>query len=80
MKVQILGSGCARCKLLEEHARQAIAEFHIEDAEIEKITAVEDIMRMGVMSTPGLAVDGVVKSSGRVLTKEQIADFLTRAN
>jgi len=80
MKVQILGTGCARCKLLEEHARQAIAEHHIDDAEIEKITAMEDITRMGVMATPGLAIDGVVKSAGRVLTKDQIADFLTRTD
>ncbi|HUX42545.1 MAG TPA: thioredoxin family protein [Rectinemataceae bacterium] len=80
MKVQILGTGCSRCKLLEEHARQAIAEYHIEGAEIENIKDIEAIMRMGVMSTPGLAVDGVVKSTGRVLTKEQIADVLTRTN
>ncbi|MDA8411874.1 MAG: thioredoxin family protein [Treponema sp.] len=80
MKVQILGTGCSRCKLLEEHARQAIAEYHIDDAQIENIKDVEAIMRMGVMSTPGLAVDGVVKSTGRVLTKDQIATFLTRAS
>ena len=80
MKVQILGTGCSRCKLLEEHARQAIAEYHIDGAEIENIKDIEKIMQMGVMSTPGLAVDGVVKSSGRVLTKEQIANFLTRSD
>ena len=80
MKVQILGTGCSRCKLLEEHARQAIAEYHIDDAQIENIKDVEAIMRMGVMSTPGLAVDGVVKSTGRVLTKDQIATLLTRAS
>jgi len=80
MKVQILGTGCSRCKLLEAHARQAIAEYHIDDAEIENIKDIEAIMRMGVMSTPGLAIDGVVKSSGRVLTKEQIANFITRTD
>ena len=80
MKVQILGTGCSRCKLLEEHAREAIAEYQIEGAEIENIKDIESIMRMGVMSTPGLAIDGVVKSAGRVLTKEQIANFLTRTN
>jgi len=77
MKVQILGSGCAKCKLLEDHAREAIAELGIE-AELVKISAIEDIMRMGVMSTPALAVDGVVKSSGRLLTKDQVAALLTK--
>ena len=77
MKVQILGSGCAKCKLLEDHAREAIAELGIE-AELVKISAIEDIMRMGVMSTPALAIDGVVKSSGRLLTKDQVAALLTK--
>lgn len=75
MKVQILGSGCAKCKLLEEHARQAVAELGIQ-AEIEKVTDLETIVEMGVMMTPALAVDGVVKSVGRVLTKEQVASYL----
>jgi len=75
MKVQILGSGCAKCKLLEEHARQAVAELGIQ-AEIEKVTDFEKIVEMGVMMTPALAIDGVVKSVGRVLTKEQVASYL----
>jgi small redox-active disulfide protein 2 len=75
MKVQILGTGCAKCKLLEQHAREAIAESGIE-AEVVKVNAIEDILAMGVMMTPALAIDGVVKSSGRVLTKEQVAAFL----
>ena len=75
MKVQILGSGCAKCKLLEEHARQAVAELGL-DAEIEKVTDFEKIAEMGVMMTPALAIDGAVKSVGRVLTKEQVASYL----
>ena len=77
MKVQVLGKGCAKCKLLEEHAREAVAELGIE-AEFEKVSDVEAIARMGVMTTPALAVDGRVKSSGRVLTKDQIVDFLKK--
>lgn len=75
MKVQILGSGCSKCRLLEQHAREAIAETGIQ-ADVEKVSAIEDILAMGVMMTPALAIDGVVKSTGRVLTKEQVAAFL----
>ena len=75
MKIQILGSGCTKCKLLEQHAREAVAELGIQ-AEIEKVTELETIIEMGVMTTPALAIDGVVKSVGRVLTKEQVASYL----
>lgn len=75
MKVQILGTGCAKCRLLEEHARQAVAAAGVA-ADIEKITSIDDIMEMGVMMTPALAVDGTVKSAGRVLSVDQIAEIL----
>jgi small redox-active disulfide protein 2 len=75
MKVQILGTGCPKCKLLEDHARQAISAAGL-SAEVEKITSVDDIMEMGVMMTPALAVNGTVKSSGRVLSVEQITEIL----
>lgn len=78
MKVQILGSGCAKCKLLEQHAREAVAELAI-DAEIVKVSTMDDILAMGVMMTPALAIDGIVKSSGKVLTKEQAMDILISA-
>lgn len=75
MKVQILGGGCPKCKLLEEHTRQALTSLNM-TAEIEKITSSDDIMEMGVMMTPALAIDGTVKSKGRVLSVEQIAEIL----
>jgi small redox-active disulfide protein 2 len=75
MKVQILGGGCAKCKILEEHAREAVAELG-SGAEVEKVTDMETIVGMGVMSTPALAVDGIVKSAGKVLTKDQVKAFL----
>ena len=78
MKVQILGGGCSKCKVLEAHAREAIAELGIQ-AEVEKVTDIETIMGMGVMTTPALAIDGTVKSSGRVLAKGQVAEFLASA-
>jgi small redox-active disulfide protein 2 len=75
MKVQILGSGCAKCKLLEQHTREAVAELGVQ-AEIEKVMDVDAIVDMGVMMTPALAIDGIVKSVGRVLSKDQVMDFL----
>ncbi|HON88767.1 MAG TPA: thioredoxin family protein [Spirochaetales bacterium] len=79
MKVQILGSGCPKCKLLEQHAREAVAELGIQ-AEIEKVMDTEAIMEMGVMMTPALAIDGEVKSVGKVLTKDQVISYLKGGN
>ena len=75
MKIQILGTGCPKCNQLAENARQA-AEAQGIDCEIEKITDINDIVAFGVMMTPGLAVDGVVKVSGRVPDVEEIKSLL----
>jgi small redox-active disulfide protein 2 len=75
MKIQILGSGCPKCKLLEQHAREAVAELGIQ-ADVEKVTDIDTIMEMGVMMTPALALDSVVKSVGKVLTKDQVISYL----
>jgi small redox-active disulfide protein 2 len=78
MKVQILGTGCPKCKALSANAEAAIKELGL-DAEIEKVEQIKDIMAMGVMMTPALAVDGVVKGSGRVLTVDQVKEILDGA-
>jgi len=75
MKVQILGTGCPKCRQLETNAREALRSAGLE-ASVEKVTDVDAIMNMGVMMTPALAVDGVVKSAGKVLGKEEIARIL----
>lgn len=75
MKIQILGTGCPKCKQLTANAEQAIKEAGI-DAEIEKVTDLQEIMKFGVMMTPGLAVDGEVKSSGKLLSPKEIASLL----
>jgi small redox-active disulfide protein 2 len=75
MKIQILGTGCPKCKALEQHAREAVAELAL-NAEIDKVTDIEAIMEMGVMMTPALAIDGEVKSVGKVLTKDQVISYL----
>lgn len=75
MKIEILGTGCPKCKTLEQNAREVIAELN-NGAEVEKISDIDKIMDMGVMVTPALAIDGVVKSTGKVLTKDQIKAIL----
>lgn len=73
-KIQILGSGCPNCEKLAANAQTAAAE--LEGYEVEKITDVKEIMRLGVMLTPALAIDGVVKSAGKVLSSEDIKQLL----
>ena len=75
MVIQILGTGCPKCKALEANARLAIEAGNIE-ASIEKITDIDSIMDMGVMITPALAIDGIVRSSGKLLNKDQILAIL----
>ena len=75
MKIQILGTGCPKCKKLTENAEAAAKELGIE-CEIEKVTDINEIMKFGVMITPALAVDGDVKSAGKVLSVDDIKEAL----
>lgn len=77
MKVQILGTGCPKCKQLTANAEQAIKDAGI-DAKVEKVSDLQEIMRFGVMMTPALAVDGEVKSVGKLLSSKEIADILRK--
>ncbi len=70
-KLQILGSGCAKCKKLAEHVETAAQALGI-DYELEKVTEADDILSFGVMTTPALAVDGEVKTAGRVPSVEAL--------
>ena len=74
-KIQILGSGCPKCRKLQEIAEQAAKEMGI-DYEIEKVTDINDIMEFGVMMTPGLVVDGEVKVSGKLPGLEEVKKML----
>ena len=74
-KIQILGTGCPKCKKLAENAQSAVEELGLE-CEIEKVTDITAIMSFGVMITPALAVDGEVKSSGKLLSVDDIKGLL----
>jgi small redox-active disulfide protein 2 len=74
-KIQILGTGCPKCKILHANAEAAVKTLGM-DATVEKVEKITDIIAFGVMTTPALAVDGVVKSAGKVLTPEQVADLI----
>jgi small redox-active disulfide protein 2 len=75
MKIEILGTGCAKCTALENNTKEALKEiggFH----EVVKVDDVVKIMEYNVMSTPGLVVDGVVKSTGKLLSVNEIVELL----
>ena len=75
MKIQILGTGCPKCKQLTAHVEQAIRESGA-SAEVEKVTDLKEIMKFGIMITPALAVDGQVKAPGKVLSVEEIKKII----
>jgi small redox-active disulfide protein 2 len=76
MKIQVLGTGCPKCLKLTENAKTAVSELGV-DAEIEKVESIDEIIKMGVMMTPGLVVDGEVVSTGKALTVKDIKDLLS---
>jgi len=75
MQIKVLGPGCANCKKLEASVFEAVAQMNI-DADIQKIEDIQEIMSYGVLSTPGLVVNGEVKVSGRVPSVNEIKDIL----
>jgi small redox-active disulfide protein 2 len=75
MTLEVLGPGCAKCQTLAENAKAAIEKLGL-DCELVKVSEIDEIVKRGVMMTPALIVDGVVKSVGRVVSADQIASFL----
>jgi small redox-active disulfide protein 2 len=75
MVIKILGTGCPKCKKLEENAREALRQSGV-NATIEKVTGLNDILKYNVVMTPALVVDEQVKSSGKVLSPEQIKQLI----
>ncbi len=75
-KIQILGTGCPKCKKLAENAEAAAKALGL-DLEIEKVKDINEIMKFGVMMTPALAIDGQVKTVGKVVSPDEIKKMLS---
>ena len=75
MKIQVLGTGCSRCKALASNAEKAVAELGLQ-AEIEKVTGLQDILKFEILMLPGLVIDGKVKAAGRVPSTAEIKELL----
>lgn len=78
MKIQVLGTGCPKCKKLTQNAEEAVKQAGIA-AEVEKVTDINEIANFGVAFTPGLAIDGEVKAAGKVPNVDQIAEWISSA-
>ncbi len=73
--LKVFGTGCANCKRLEQLCIDTVAELNI-DAKVEKVTDLMEIMQSGIMSTPGLSINGKVVSSGKIPTKETLKHWI----
>ncbi|WNF38404.1 thioredoxin family protein [Bacillaceae bacterium IKA-2] len=74
-EIKVLGTGCKKCKQLEERVKEVLEETSIE-ANIEKVEDIQEIIKYGVMSTPALVIDGKVVSSGKVLSVKELKKIL----
>jgi len=75
VKIEILGTGCPKCKKVTENAEIAVKELGIE-AEIVKVQEISEIMKRGVMLTPAIAINGEVKTSGKIPSAEEIKKWI----
>jgi small redox-active disulfide protein 2 len=75
MKIEILGTGCQKCRQLEANAKKAVEEKNVK-AEIVKVTDIARIIEYGVMSTPAIVIDGEVKCYGRLADIKEIKKWL----
>ena len=75
MDIKILGTGCSKCKALEEATRKAVAEMNV-DAQITKIEDITEILNYGIMTTPALVIDGKIVRKGRVASVEEIKKII----
>lgn len=78
MQLLVIGPGCAKCKTLAQFTEQAVKELGI-TAEINKVTDLKQIMALGVMMTPALAVNGTIKVSGKVPGVPELKEILKQA-
>ncbi len=76
MKIEVLGTGCAKCVTLEKVVKEAVAKSG-KFAQIEKVDDIVKIMSYGVMSTPGLVIDSKVVSTGKVLSVDEVLALIS---
>ena len=77
MEIKVLGPGCPKCQTLENNTKNAVAELGL-DAQIGKVTDINEIAYYGVFMTPGLVVDGEVKIVGKVASIDEIKKILSK--
>ena len=77
LEIKILGTGCPKCKSLDKVTRKVVEEAGLE-ANIEKVEDIMEIMKFGIISTPGLVVNGEVKVSGRLPSEKEIKSIITQ--
>ena len=75
MKIEILGTGCPKCQKLYDAVKDAVAQTGVQ-AEIVKVTKINDILNYGVMITPALVIDGKVKIAGKIPSSDEIVNWL----
>ena len=75
VSVKILGSGCSKCNRLEERVRHLVAQHQL-PIEVEKVTDIQEMIKYGIMMTPGLVVDGVLKSVGSIPKDDQLLTWM----
>lgn len=75
MKLQVYGTGCGKCNMLEKAAKDAVKELGV-DAEVVKISDINEIVEAGILATPGFAVDGEMKSMGRIPSADEIKKWI----
>jgi small redox-active disulfide protein 2 len=73
--IKVYGSGCANCKKLEQMCYNALQELQI-DASVEKVTDIQEIMKTGILSTPGLEINGKMISTGKLPTRSTLAHWI----
>ncbi|MBI5480231.1 MAG: TM0996/MTH895 family glutaredoxin-like protein [Deltaproteobacteria bacterium] len=78
MNVKVLGPGCQRCKKLYEETAKAIQQLGL-TVDLAKVEAMDEILRYRILATPGLVIDGEVKSAGRIPSQQELASWLTTA-
>lgn len=77
MHIKILGTGCPNCQRLEANVKQALQELNLE-AQVEKVTEIQDIMSYGVMGTPALVLNGKVEAAGRIPDADELKKILSK--